>query len=118
MSGTVSVKLLDGATKFHQFCICILCGLICGTYFLQKKIEISVAYAVWSGVGTVLIALIGILYYEEPPTMLKISIFLIIAGAVSLNSAAIPNNASRRNCQRHLGTSQIILWRKAPAYQQ
>ena len=86
--------------------------------FCKIKIEISVTYAVWSGVGTVLIALIGILYYKEAATMLKLSIFLIIAGAVGLKSAVIPNNASRRNCQRQLGTSQIVLWRKAPAYQQ
>ena len=121
MSGTVSVKLLDGATKLIPsiFFICISCGLICGTDFLQKKIEISLTCALWSDVGTLLIALIGILYYKEAATMLKISIiFLIIAGAVGLKSAAIPNNASRRKCQRHLGTSQIVLWRKAPAYQQ
>ena len=53
--------------------------------FAIKKIEISVAFAVWSGVGTALIALIGILYFKEAATMLKIaSIFLIIAGVVGL----------------------------------
>ena len=53
--------------------------------FAIKKIEISVAFAVWSGVGTALIALIGILYFKEAATMLKIaSIFLIIAGVVDL----------------------------------
>ncbi|MBT5498039.1 MAG: hypothetical protein HOK54_20055 [Alphaproteobacteria bacterium] len=53
--------------------------------FAIKKIEISVAYAVWSGVGTALIALIGILYFKEAATMLKFaSIFLIVAGVVGL----------------------------------
>ena len=53
--------------------------------FAIKKIEISVAFAVWSGVGTALIALIGILYFKEAATMRKIaSIFLIIAGVVGL----------------------------------
>ena len=53
--------------------------------FAIKKIEISVTFAVWSGVGTALIALIGILYFKEAATMLKIaSIFLIIAGVVGL----------------------------------
>ena len=53
--------------------------------FAIKKIEISVAFAVWSGVGTALIALIGILYFKEAATMLQIaSIFLIIAGVVGL----------------------------------
>jgi len=40
---------------------------------------------VWSGVGTALIALIGILYFKEAATMLKFaSIFLIVAGVVGL----------------------------------
>tara|TARA_B100000676_G_scaffold284938_1_gene313066 strand:- start:442 stop:696 length:255 start_codon:yes stop_codon:yes gene_type:complete len=47
-----------------------------------KKIDISVAYAIWSGVG---IALIGILHFKEAATMLKFaSIFLIIAGVAGL----------------------------------
>ena len=51
-----------------------------------KKIEVSVAYAVWSGVGTALIAAIGILYFREAATVLKfISILLIIVGVVGLN---------------------------------
>jgi len=50
--------------------------------FAIKKIEISVAYAVWSGVRT---ALIGILYFKEAATILKFaSIFLIVAGVVGL----------------------------------
>ena len=53
--------------------------------FAIKKIDISVAYAIWSGVGTALIALVGILYFKEAATMLKfVSIFLIIAGVAGL----------------------------------
>ena len=53
--------------------------------FAIKKIDISVAYAIWSGVGTALIALVGILYFKEAATMLKFaSIFLIIAGVAGL----------------------------------
>ncbi|MED5359889.1 MAG: SMR family transporter [Pseudomonadota bacterium] len=121
MSGTVSVKLLDGDTKLIPsiFLSVFHAASFVALTFCKKKIEISLTCALRSDVGTVLISLIGILYYKEAATMLKISIiFLIIAGAVGLKSAAIPNNASRRKCQRHLGTSQIVLWRKAPAYQQ
>ena len=85
--GTVSIKFSDGLTKlwpsiFHfTFCAAFFVGLT----FAIKKIEISVAYAVWSGVGTALIALIGILYFKEAATMLKFaSIFLIVAGVVGL----------------------------------
>ena len=51
-----------------------------------KKVDVSVAYAVWSGIGTALIALIGIFYFKEPSTAIKIlSICLIITGVVGLN---------------------------------
>lgn len=51
-----------------------------------KKIDISVAYAVWAGVGTALIAIVGILYFKDPISLLKVfSIFLIIAGVIGLN---------------------------------
>jgi small multidrug resistance pump len=51
-----------------------------------KKIDVSVAYAVWSAIGTAVIAGIGIVWFEEPLTALKVaSLLLIIAGVVGLN---------------------------------
>jgi small multidrug resistance pump len=55
------------------------------TYAL-KKIDMSMAYAVWAGVGTALITLVGIFFFKEPATMLKLaSIALIIIGVVGLH---------------------------------
>jgi small multidrug resistance pump len=46
----------------------------------------SIAYAIWAGVGTSLITVIGIIYFKEPITLLKtLSIALIIIGVVGLN---------------------------------
>ena len=54
--------------------------------FSLKKIDLSIAYTVWAGVGTALIALVGILYFREPVTMMKtMSICLIIMGVVGLS---------------------------------
>lgn len=51
-----------------------------------KKLELSIAYAIWSGVGTLLIALIGLFWFKEPVTILKVvSMVLVIAGAIGLN---------------------------------
>jgi len=50
-----------------------------------KKLDISITYAIWSGVGTALIAAIGVLYFKEPATALKLgSIALIVIGVVGL----------------------------------
>ena len=85
--GTVYMKLSDGFTKLWPsiFIFVFYAASFVALTFAIKKIEISVAYAVWSGVGTALIALIGILYFKEAATMLKFaSIFLIVAGVVGL----------------------------------
>ena len=51
-----------------------------------KNIDISVGYAIWSGLGTVLITIIGTVYFKEVITISKmISILLIVIGVVGLN---------------------------------
>jgi small multidrug resistance pump len=54
-----------------------------------KRLELSTAYAIWSGVGTALAAMIGITYFREPLTLFKIaSLVLVILGVVGLSLAA------------------------------
>jgi small multidrug resistance pump len=54
--------------------------------FTLKKIDVGVAYAIWSGFGTALIATIGILWFKEPLTLIKVgSLALIILGVIGLN---------------------------------
>lgn len=51
-----------------------------------KKIEVGVAYAIWSGLGTAMIALIGIAWFRESFNIPKlVGIIFIIAGVVLLN---------------------------------
>lgn len=44
-----------------------------------KHIELSVVYAVWSGVGTLLVAAIGIIHFNESLSLKKIVYLLLIA---------------------------------------
>jgi small multidrug resistance pump len=51
-----------------------------------RKLDLSVTYAVWSGVGTAMTATIGFLYFNEPMTALRVTgIFLIILGVCALH---------------------------------
>jgi small multidrug resistance pump len=89
VSGTTCMKLSEGFTKiipsilifvFYGFCFSFL------TLSL-KRLEISVAYSVWSGLGTTLIASIGIIWFRESISFIKfLSIVLIIIGVIGLNS--------------------------------
>jgi small multidrug resistance pump len=55
---------------------------------IVRTMDVGVAYAVWAGLGTALIAAIGVVAFGEPASMLKLgSLALIIVGVVGLNLA-------------------------------
>lgn len=88
VAGTTCMKLAEGFTKpFPSIMIFVfyLLSFICLTFSL-KRLELSVAYAIWAGLGTSLIAIIGIFYFHEPVTLIKMAaLSLIIVGVVGLN---------------------------------
>ncbi len=88
VAGTTSMKLSEGFTKtVPSVMIFVFYTLSFAVFtYALKKIDLSLSYAIWSGAGTALIALIGIFYFKEPSSLLKIvSIGLIIIGVVGLN---------------------------------
>ena len=51
-----------------------------------KRLDIAVVYAIWSGVGTMIITVVGMTYFKESVTLLKFaSISLIVAGVIGLS---------------------------------
>ncbi|KOR82548.1 DMT family transporter [Paenibacillus solani] len=88
VAGTLSMKMSEGFSKLLPS-ILLVVFYICSLSFLTlslKQIEISVAYAIWSGLGIMIITLIGYMFFAEQINGLKIvSILLIIAGVVLLN---------------------------------
>lgn len=90
VSGTVALRYADGFTKFGPSAI-VIAGYAVSVWLLAlalKELEISLAYAVWAGIGTAAIALIGMGMMGESVNALKIaSLGLVIAGVVGLNLA-------------------------------
>jgi small multidrug resistance pump len=88
VSGTTAMKFSEGFTKILPsvfMFIFYLLSLVALTYAL-KKIDMSMAYAIWAGVGTALITVVGIFLFNESASLVKIaSIALIIAGVVGLH---------------------------------
>jgi small multidrug resistance pump len=92
LSGTLCMKLSQGFYKLVPFILMFVFYIFAFTSltFALKKIEIGIAYAIWSGVGTALIAIIGILYFNESINLFKIcSLLLIILGVVGLNVSSL-----------------------------
>ena len=88
VAGTTSMKLSAGFTRLVPSIALIVFYLLSLSALTMalKKLDVSIAYAIWSGLGTALIAVIGILYFNESLTPLKIaSLALIITGVVGLN---------------------------------
>jgi len=85
--GTTAMKLSEGFTKTTPsiaMAIFYILSLVMLTLTL-KKIDVSIAYAIWSGLGTALIAVIGIMVFGESLTPMKIaSLALIILGVIGL----------------------------------
>jgi len=54
-------------------------------YFAIKKLDIGLVYAIWAGMGTALIAVIGVVLFGEQMNIIKaLCILLIIVGSVGL----------------------------------
>lgn len=88
IAGSICLKLSYGLTKtLPSIFLFLFYGLgITFASFAIRFIDISVAYTVWAGVGTAAIAIIGMTYFNEPITGLKIaSIMLVIIGVIGLN---------------------------------
>jgi small multidrug resistance pump len=89
--GTTCMKLSQGFTRpVPSVLLFVFYALCFGLMTLAiKRIEVSTAYAIWSGLGTALIATIGIVWFKESFGPVKAaSLALIIIGIVGLNLSA------------------------------
>ena len=86
--GTSALKSADGFTRFWPSTI-VVTGYAFAFYFLSlslKTIPVGVAYAIWSGVGTTLIVLIGWIFIGQKLDIPAIvGILLIVLGVAVLN---------------------------------
>lgn len=88
VSGTVSMKLADGFTRpVPSVLVFVFYGLSLGFLTLTLKfLHLSTAYAIWSGAGTALTAVVGIAWFAEPVSALKVAaLALIILGVAGLH---------------------------------
>jgi small multidrug resistance pump len=85
---TSSLKASRGFTQL-QPSILVVVGYASAFYFLSltlRSIPVAVAYAIWSGVGVALVALVAWLFFGQRldfPTI--VGIMLIVTGVIVLN---------------------------------
>ena len=86
----VGLKYTDGFTRLVPSAI-TLAAMLVSMYFLAlavRTIPIGTGYAVWPGIGAVGVAILGMVLFGEPKTLLRIGcIVLIVAGIAGLKLA-------------------------------
>lgn len=89
--GTTCMRLSAGFTQwlpsvvmFVSYALAFACNAL-----VVKTLDLGITYAVWSGVGTVAAAIIGIVLFREPATALKmVFIGLIVIGVLGLHTVS------------------------------
>ncbi|MDP4267115.1 MAG: multidrug efflux SMR transporter [Bacteroidota bacterium] len=85
--GTVCMKMADGFTKLiPSIFVFVFYGIsLFALIFVLKKMDVSIAYAIWASLGIALISVIGIIWFKEPVSFVKIlSLLFIILGVIGL----------------------------------
>ncbi|MEQ1638767.1 MAG: multidrug efflux SMR transporter [Methylococcales bacterium] len=83
----VSLKYNAGFTRLIPSIITLIAG--CASFYLLtlaiKVIPLGTAYAIWTGMGAIGVAVIGILMFNEAHEWTRLlSIFLVIVGILGL----------------------------------
>lgn len=91
VAGTIALRYADGFTR-------LMPSLVVGVSYAAaiwlmsiavRHLEVGLAYAVWAGCGTALTAALGILWFGESMTLLRIGgVAMIVIGVVVLNLEA------------------------------
>ena len=87
IAGTLTLKFTEGMTRLWPTVIMFACYLasLWGLTLAVRQIPVGTAYAVWSGVGTLMVAAGGVIWLKEPITLLRVvSTVLVVAGVAGL----------------------------------
>ena len=86
--GTLALKASEEFTRPWPTALSVV-GYLVSFYFLGlvlRTVPVGVAYAIWSGVGMILIAVFGIVFFKQVPDLpAVVGIGLILAGVLVMN---------------------------------
>ena len=88
----VALKLSHGMTRLWPTVIFAVCALLSFALLnvALRQLEVGAAYAVWTGIGAVGAAAVGMMFLGDAVSTLKlVSIGLILAGVIGLNLSGV-----------------------------
>lgn len=88
VAGTIALRYADGFTRPVPSLV-VVASYAAAIWLMSmavRHLEVGLAYAVWAGSGTALTAALGILWFSESMTLLRIAgVVMIVIGVVVLN---------------------------------
>ena len=91
VAGTLCMKLSEGFSNWLPtiMILPLYIASFSALVMALKRIELGVAYAVWSALGTLLVVALGVLLFREGLGLLKLGgMALIVVGVVMLHLAS------------------------------
>ena len=85
----IGLKYTDGFTKLWPsvWTLASMTGSVVLLGLALKWLPVGTAYAVWTGIGTVGVAILGIFLFSEPATAVRLAcVGLIVAGIAGLKA--------------------------------
>ncbi|MEZ2584878.1 multidrug/spermidine efflux SMR transporter subunit MdtJ [Kluyvera intermedia] len=99
ITGTLSMKwasVSDGSTGYILMLAMISLSYIFLSFAI-KKIALGVAYALWEGVGILLITLFSVLLFDESLTVMKVAGLLTLVAGIVLIKSGTRKAPTKRN---------------------
>ncbi len=87
VAGTLTLKFTDGMTRLWPTVLMFAFYLasLFGLSIAVRRIPVGTAYAVWSGIGTLMVAAVGVVWFREEVTFSRVvSTVLIVIGVAGL----------------------------------
>lgn len=91
VSEVIATSALKATDEFSRFwpSVLVIAGYVCAFYFLTlalRVLPVGIAYAIWAGLGIVLVAIVGAVLYGQRLDLAGIvGIGLIVTGVLVIN---------------------------------
>lgn len=110
ITGTLSMKwasVSDGNTGFILMLAMIALSYIFLSFAI-KKIALGVAYALWEGVGILLITLFSVLLFDESLTVMKATgLVTLVVGIVLIKSGTLKSPPKRKVMEKEVDHAAV-----------
>ena len=87
LSASTCMKLSNGfANLYASILTFVFWGISFGILIVAlKHFDLSFVYSIWAGIGILLVSVIGMIFFKEPVSIMKLTSILVIAiGVVML----------------------------------